>query len=466
MTWDGDLSISALHASYASGSTTPSEVVRAVYDRIQEYAKRDPAVWIDVAPLEDALAAAAAVEQQYEGKAKPRLYGVPFSVKNSIDVAGYKTTLACESFAYMPEKTAPVVERCLAEGGIFVGTTNLDQFATGLVGHRSPYGTPRCVADAEYISGGSSSGSAVAVAAKLCTFSISTDTAGSTRVPAAFNGLVGLKPTLGTLSTVGLVPAVKTADCVCVLARTISDAKAAWEVMRWYDESDVYARLPSSLANLPKWPPTGLRFGTPPAELLSVLSEPYAKLYDEALAKLSKLDGKLQRATNFDYSAFEAANNMLYGASIVAQRLVAFDEYLQKEGFSKLHPVIASIFESSTGFDAVRAYRDLFQLAEYKRKVEIEFRDHLDVLVVPSTVTHWKVSEIDDDPLGRNKVLGSFTHFVNLVDLCALAVPAGTWTNPSGHALPFSITFIAPPGRDEDLLRLAETFLATQVEGQ
>ncbi|GAA5928075.1 hypothetical protein JCM1841_005900 [Sporobolomyces salmonicolor] len=457
MTWDGDLTCSALHASYASGSTTPSEVVRAVHTRIEEYTKRDPAVWIDVAPLEETVAAAAAIEQQYEGKAKPRLYGVPFSVKNSIDVAGYKTTLACESFAYMPEKSAPVVERCLAEGGIFVGTTNLDQFATGLVGHRSPYGTPRCVADRNYISGGSSSGSAVAVGAKLCTFSISTDTAGSTRVPAALNGLVGLKPTLGTLSTVGLVPAVKTADCVCVLAQTINDAKAAWEAMRWYDERDVYARLPSSLAHLPEWPSTGLRFGTPPAELLSVLSEPYAKLYGEALAKL---EGRLQRATNFEYSAFEDANKMLYGASIVAQRLVAFDEYLQKHGFSKLHPVIASIFESSTGFDAVRAYKDLFQLADYKRKVEIQFRDNLDVLVVPSTVTHWKVSDVDEDPLGRNKVLGSFTHFVNLVDLCAIAVPAGTWTNPEGHELPFSITFIAPPGRDEDLMRLAEAFMA------
>ncbi|GAA6024064.1 hypothetical protein JCM10207_009296 [Rhodosporidiobolus poonsookiae] len=459
------LSIADLHTAYASGSTTPTEVLKALYKRTDEYAAKDPAVWIDRCPLDEALAAAAKLEKEYEGKDKPALYGVPFSVKNSIDVKGYKTTLACPTFAYVPEKTAPVVQRCLDAGGLFVGTTNLDQFATGLVGHRSAYGTPRCVFDSEYISGGSSSGSAVSVGAGLCTFSISTDTAGSTRVPASLNGLVGLKPTLSTLSTEGLVPACKTADCVCILARTVDDAEAAWAVMRAYDENDVLARTPlelDALARLPRLTSRegGVRFGVPPQELLEVLSVPYAKLWKEAVGKLEKAESGFVKAEKFDYEPFEAANGMLYGASIVAQRLVAFDSYLKEYGYSSLHPVIASIFESSSGFDAVRAYQDLFLLAEYKRKVQIQFRDNLDVLVVPGTVTHWKVKEIDEDPLGRNKVLGSFTHFVNLVDLCAVCVPAGTWQNDNGNAMPFGLTFLAPPGRDQDIMELARRFMA------
>ncbi|GAA5905010.1 hypothetical protein JCM6882_002417 [Rhodosporidiobolus microsporus] len=458
------LSISALQTAYASGSTTPTEVVRALYARLEAYAIKDPAVWIDVCPLSDALAAAAALEKQYDGREKPSLYGVPFSVKNSIDVAGYKTTLACPSFAYVPEKTAPVVQRCIDAGGIFVGTTNLDQFATGLVGHRSAYGTPRCVFDEEYISGGSSSGSAVSVGAGLCSFSISTDTAGSTRVPAALNGLVGLKPTLGTLSAEGLVPACKTADCICVLARTIDDAKVAWAVMRWYDEEDVYARSPLELKALAGRPTLvaragGVRFATPPEELLGVLSEPYKKLWEEAVGKLEGAGSGFVKAERFDYEPFKGANNMLYGSSIVAQRLVAFDPYLKEHGLSKLHPVIASIFESSGGFDSVRAYQDLFLLAGFKRKVELQFRDNIDVLIVPSTVRHWKVKEVDEDPIGRNKLLGSFTHFVNLVDLCAISVPAGTWTNEKGNELPFGLTFIAMPGRDEDIMELARRFM-------
>ncbi|GAA5993262.1 hypothetical protein JCM11641_000942 [Rhodosporidiobolus odoratus] len=459
------LAISELHSAYASGSLTPTDTVRAIYDRIEAYRAKDPAVWIDVIPFEDALPAASTLEEQYKDKPKPALYGIPFSVKNSIDVRGYKTTLACPTFAYVPEKTAPVVQRCIDAGGIFVGTTNLDQFATGLVGHRSAYGTPRCVFDSEYVSGGSSSGSAVSVGAGLVSFSVATDTAGSTRVPASLNGLIGLKPTLGTLSTVGLIPACKTADCITVLAKTIDDAKVAWGVMRAFDEEDDYARTPLQLAVLNMLPSLagkegGVRFATPPEELLGVLSEPYAKLWGEAVEKLEKAGSGFVRAKEFSYEAFEAANNMLYGSSIVAQRLVAFDDYLKRYGYSSLHPVISEIFKSSSGFDSVRAYQDLFLLASYKRKVELQYRDNIDILIVPSTTVHWKVKEIDQDPIGRNKVLGSFTHFVNLVDLCAVSVPAGTWINDKGNEMPFGITLISTPGRDDDILELARRFTA------
>ncbi|GAA5941790.1 hypothetical protein JCM3775_000106 [Rhodotorula graminis] len=457
MPWDGSLVISALHAAYASGATTPTEVVRAVHERLTAYAADvDPAVWIDVVPLDTLLERAAELERAHDGKDKPALFGVPMSVKNSIDVAGFKTTLACPDFAYVAEKTAPAVQRALDAGAILVGTTNLDQFATGLVGHRSPYGTPRSVFDKEYISGGSSSGSAVSVGAKLVSFSIGTDTAGSTRVPASFNGVVGLKPTLYSISTVGLVPACKTADCVTVLAPTVDDARQVYDVLRAFDPNDSLARPYDKLTSgLAPWRSEGIKFATPPAELLEVLSAPYAQLYKQAVDKLAR--GGLVNAEGFNYEPFEQANNMLYGSSIVAQRLVAFDDYLTAHGTSTMHPVVASIFAASSGFSAVRAYQDLFLLASYKRRVELEF-EKADVLVVPSTVTHWKVAEVDEDPLGRNKILGSFTHFVNLVDLCAISVPAGTWTNPSGNEMPFGLTFIAPAGRDAELMRLAERF--------
>ncbi|KAK4700503.1 allophanate hydrolase, partial [Phenoliferia sp. Uapishka_3] len=383
----------------------------------------------------------------------PPLWGIPFSVKNSIDVKGHPTTMACESFAYTPAQNAPVVDRVLVAGGILIGCTNLDQFATGLVGHRSPYGTPRSVFDSDYTSGGSSSGSAVSVGGRLVSFSIGTDTAGSIRVPAAYNGLVGLKPTLGLISTTGLVPACKLADCVCVLATTVADAKVVFDVVKWYDEEDDYSR--EALPTPEVWP-AKLRLGVPPEDLLEVLSPAYASLFSEAVSKLEELGCG---TSPFDYSPFEAANRMLYGASLVAQRLVAFKAYISVHGLELLHPSIRSIFESSAGFSATQAYEDMFTLKRHTNRVARQFREHIDVLVVPSTVTHFTISEIDEDPIGRNKVLGSFTHFVNLTDLCAIAIPAGTWRNPKGNLMPFSITLIAPAGRDNDIMRLAEKFM-------
>lgn len=457
MTWDGDLTIPALRESYANGATTPSQVVEAVLRRVGEYAQKDPAVWIDIVSASDALARAKELEQAYEGEEKPRLFGVPFSVKNSIDVRAFKTTVACPSFAYTAQETAPVVQRCLDEGAILIGTTNLEQFATGLTGHRSPYGTPRSVFDHDYTSGGSSSGSAVSVAAKLVSFSIGSDTAGSIRLPAVYNGLVGMKPTMYSVSTRGVVPASKTADCVSVLATTVGDARAALEVIRWYDEEDTLARPYSVFDQLPSWPKT-IHFGIPPAKLLAKLSEPYGRVWEQVLSRLRAPESG-PRESEFDYSPFEDANAIMYGSSFVTQRLVSFDDYLKQHGTSQLHPAVAAIFEKSKGFTAVQAYQDQFKLLGYKRRVEREFRDHLDVLIVPTTVRHWKVEEVDVDPLGRNFELGEFTQFANLVDLCAIAIPVGSWTNDQGRAMPFGITLLAPAGRDEALMQLAERLL-------
>ncbi|OXV06518.1 hypothetical protein Egran_05714 [Elaphomyces granulatus] len=446
-----DLGISSLRLQYSDKTVSAVDVVEFVYDQIASH--HNQPTWINIVPREDALAYAISLSKQYHDKPLPPLFGVPFSVKDSIDVAGIPTTVACPSFAYTPDRTAPVVQKVLDAGGILIGKANLDQFATGLVGHRSPYGTPRCVFDYDYISGGSSSGSAVSVGTNQVSFAIATDTAGSTRIPSALNGLVGLKPTLGTLSTVGLIPACKTADCITVIARSVDDARAAWEVMKGFDKEDAYAR--ESLPQLPSFPPA-VRFGTPPDDVLDVLSPEYADLLLQCVSGLSTQLGWDKR--QFDYWPFQSANDMLYGSSFVAQRLVAFDDYLQEQGMDKLHPVIQSIFASSSGFDAVRAYKDIFDLATYRRKAAIQFRD-IDVLVVPSTVTHFTVTEIEEDPIARNKLMGSFTHFVNLLDLCALAVPTGKWKNPNGNNLPFGITLIGQAGRDEELMALGKLIM-------
>ncbi|KAL2827357.1 amidase signature domain-containing protein [Aspergillus cavernicola] len=447
------LHIASLKELYSAHKITPCDIVNQVYDRVESY--HDKAVWIHLVPREDALETATVLAAKYANQPLPPLYGVPFSVKDSIDIAGIPTTVACPSYAYTPDQTAPVVQRVLDAGGILIGKANLDQFATGLVGHRSPYGTPRCVFDSDYISGGSSSGSAISVGSNQVSFAIATDTAGSTRVPATLNGLVGLKPTLGTLSTVGLVPACKTADCITVIARTIEDAREAWQVMKGYDEEDPYAR--PSLPVLPSFP-ASIKFGIPPPDLLSILSPAYANLFSQCIDELSSSSMGLQQA-RVDYAPFQLANDMLYGSSIVAQRLVAFDDYLEDHGLSNLHPVIKTIFELSSGFDAARAYKDIFNLALYKRQAERQFRGNIDILIVPSTVTHFTVAEIEEDPIERNKLMGSFTHFVNLLDLCAVAVPTGKWRNPKGYLMPFGITLIGQAGRDLELMRLGENIV-------
>jgi allophanate hydrolase len=479
-----DLSIEGLRESYREKAVNLSDVIRTVYSRIANYP--DKAVWITLIDQNVALKRAQELSQRFpDADARPALYGIPFSVKDSIDIAGMPTTLACPSYAYTATKTAPVVQRILDAGGILIGKTNLDQFATGLNGTRSPYGIPRCVRDPEYISGGSSSGGAASVGAHLVSFAVATDTAGSTRVPAALNGLVGLKPTLGTISTVGLVPACKTADCITIIAPTIENAKCALDVMQSYVEDDEYAREPWELACLarqPSWSLSGstpsVRFGLPPRELIdSALSPAYAGLFSRFLTSLGKTDMMTQSST-FDYTPFDQANAMLYGSSIVSQRIVAFKDYLDVHGYDKLNPVVKDIFEASAGFDAAKAYEDIFTLKKYKRLAHKEFRggpssppvdreadqERIDVLIVPSTTTHPTVEEMLADPLALNKQLGTFTHFVNLLDLCALSVPIeASWQSMNGKSMPFGVTLIALPGRDRDLLELGRCLMEMDV---
>ncbi|KAK5683811.1 hypothetical protein LTS10_003674 [Elasticomyces elasticus] len=466
-----DLSIENLRSQYQQSTLSPAEVVNVVYSRVSAY--HDKAVWITLIPQDDALERANQLSTQYpESVGRPALYGIPFSVKDSIHVAAMPTTLACPSYAYTATATAFVVQRILDAGGILIGKTNLDQFATGLNGTRSPYGMPRSVHDPDYISGGSSSGSVVSVAADLVSFTVATDTAGSTRVPASLNGMVGLKPTLGTISTVGLVPACKTADCVTIIARTIDTTLAALDVMQAYDEDDVYAReVPPMPTPWDKSSPA-LRYGLPPQDLVDTsLSPQYLDLFNRFLTALRST--KMQLSSTMHYEPFAEANAMLYGSSIVSQRIVAFKDYLDLHGFNEMHPVVAQIFRDSAGFDAVRAYEDIFSLAKHKRNAHKQFRggpggeyenEGIDVLIVPSTSTHPTVDEMLADPLALNKRLGTFTHFVNLLDLCAVSVPVkATWASRNEKQIPFGVTLIGMPGRDRDLLELGRRMMEMEM---
>ena len=453
------LDVADLRAGYADRSLSPVNVIRHVYRTISSY--HDKAVWIYLIPESEALRRAEELEKRYSlgsDRPLPPLFGIPFSIKDSIDVAGLRTTLACPSFAYTATTTAPAIARILDAGGILIGKTNLDQFATGLAGVRSPYGIPRCVFDADYISGGSSSGSAVSVAASLVSFTVCTDTGGSTRVPAAFNGVVGLKPTLGTISSQGLFPACKNIDCVCVIARTVDDAEDVWTVMKAFDEDDVYARR-----ELPTWEPwqNPVRFATPPDDLLLDLSPEYADLFKQVIEALAKQSSWCAPADDFDYTPFALANQMLYDSSIVSQRLLAFDSYIKSHGLDALHPAIKSTFETAmeNKFSAVRAYEDIFTLASHKRQAEIEFRDHIDVLIVPSTVAHFTVKGIEEEPMIRNKAMGKFTNFVNLLDLAAISVPVGLWKNENGKDMSFGVTVVGQAGKDQEIMAFGKRLM-------
>jgi allophanate hydrolase len=460
LTHVSSLEIAHLSAQYASKTLSPVEVVRHVYERISSY--HDKAVWIYLIPESEALTRAEELTEKYLHSSPPRplplLFGVPFSIKDSIDIAGLPTTLACPSFAYKATATAPAIARLLLAGAIFIGKTNLDQFATGLAGVRSPYGVPRCVFDAEYISGGSSSGSAVSVAASLVSFSVCTDTGGSTRVPAAFNGVVGLKPTLGTISSEGLFPACKNIDCVCVIATTMNDAEEVWSVLKWYDERDVYARR-----QLPNWEPwhDPVRFGIPPDTLLHVLSPAYARLFEQLVTVLMTPPSWCVQSHTFDYGPFESANEMLYDSSIVSQRLLAFNPFISLQGLESLHPAIKTTFQTAMDhhFSAVHAYENIFTLASHKRQAEIQFRDNVDIIIVPSTVDHFTVAELEEEPMARNKVLGKFTNFVNLMDLAAVSVPVGWWKNKNGKELPFGVTVIGQAGKDKEIIEIGKKLM-------
>ena len=436
------LDIASLTAAYATGALTPAQVLGDVFARIAAMGERP--VWISLVPRERIAARLAEIEgRRQAGEALP-LYGIPFAVKDNIDVAGIPTTAACPDFAYMPERSAAVVEKLEAAGAVVVGKTNLDQFATGLVGTRSPYGIPASVFDPAYISGGSSSGSAVAVAAGLVSFSLGTDTAGSGRVPAGFNNIVGLKPTKGLVSTRGVVPACRSQDCVSIFAGTVDEALKVLNVAQGFDTEDHYSRpAPPASAAMP----AAFRFGVPADGLEFFGDDAAAALYAQSVDSLLALGGT---PVAIDFTPFRDAARLLYQGPWVAERLAALRQY-DFERPEAIHPVVWQIIGGARGLDAADGFAAFYKLAALTGAAEAEWA-RMDVLPLPTTGTTYTIEALLADPVTLNSNLGLYTNFVNLMDLSAIAVPGGF--RPNG--LPFGVTLIGRAFEDHKIAGLAD----------
>lgn len=447
------MNMGSLRALYRSGQTKPTDIVAMVYDRIRS-APLAP-VWIALVPREAALARARDLERDPLAPARP-LYGIPFAVKDNIDIAELPTTASCPAFAYSPSRSAAVVDALIDAGAIPIGKTNLDQFATGLVGTRSPYGACSSVFDDRYISGGSSSGSAVAVASGMVTFALGTDTAGSGRVPAAFNNLIGLKPTRGLLSTRGVVPACRTLDCVSILAATAHDAHTVWQAARAFDPDDPFSRTALPGQSATPWLGGSFRFGVPTAEHLEFFGDQQAAaLFQKAVGDLQQLGGEPEE---IDYAPFWAAAELLYSGPWVAERLAALGAFLGAHP-QQMNPVVHEIIAAARGYTAVEAFEAGYRLRGLRRETEAQW-ERMDVLVLPTAGTIYTHEQVAAEPIRLNTNLGYYTNFVNLLDLAAVAVPAGFRSS----GLPFGISLIGQAFRDEALLTLADRFHAATSE--
>ena len=447
-------SLPALRAAYADGLRA-EDVAREALARAGACA--DPAVWISRLSPDEVLARARALDALPPArKALMPLFGVPFAVKDNIDLAGLPTTAACPDYAYLPERSATVVERLIAAGAIPLGKTNLDQFATGLVGTRSPYGAPRSVFDADYISGGSSSGSAVAVAGGIVSFALGTDTAGSGRVPAAFNNIVGLKPSRGLLSATGVVPACRSLDCVSVFALTVADATAVFEVAAHFDAADIHARarmpeMPVSLAD-------GFTFAVPRASDLKFFGDDEAaRLFEAAISRFEDLGGRTRR---IDFSLFEQAAALLYEGPYVAERFAAVGSFIEANR-PAVDPTVGGIVLAAKACSAAELFEAGYRLEALKRRAIALFAE-IDFLMVPTTPTTYRVSEVMADPVKLNSRLGTYTNFMNLLDLCGIAVPAGFRDAGPLKGLPFGVTLAAPAFADMRIAAFAAAFEAAQ----
>ena len=382
-----------------------------------------------------------------EGQSHP-LLGVPFAIKDNIDMCGYPTTAGCPAFSYRPPRSATVVHKLLEAGAIAVGKTNLDQFATGLNGTRSPYGTPRNPFDAKYIPGGSSSGSAAAVSAGLVSFALGTDTAGSGRVPAAFNNIVGLKPSCGRLSTAGVVPACRSIDCVSIFALTCFDAAAAMQAAAGFDPQDPYSRNECELSVTARTLPDGFRFGVPTDENLRFFQDADCPaLYRQAIARLEAMGGK---AVTIDLAPFLEAGALLYDGPWVGERLAGLRDFISDQPDALL-PITRNILQSGRRFDGVAAFDGAHELRTLRCITRQQWAK-MDVLLLPTAGTIYSLAEIQAQPLVRNANLGYYTTFLNLLDLTAVAVPAGF----RGDGLPFGVSLIGQAGQENALLELGD----------
>jgi allophanate hydrolase len=432
--------------AYRRDALRPQDVVARSYARMRRHC--DPAIFISLREEADVLAEANALA--HGGDRMLPLYGIPVAIKDNIDATGLPTTAACPAFSYRPAKDATAVARLRQAGAIILGKTNLDQFATGLVGVRTPYGIARNLFDQKLIPGGSSTGSALAVAAGFAPLALGTDTAGSGRVPAAFNNIVGLKPSRGMVSCAGVVPACRTLDCVSVFALTVDDSMMMLNVIAGQDAADPYSRSLPVGAVGPM--PDGVKLGVPaPGEREFFGDKLSAAGYDAALAKLANLGGKI---VQIDIAPFYETARLLYEGPWVAERyLVA--RALITSAPEELHQVTRQVIIAGARGTAADTFAAFYRLEELRRVADHTFRS-VDALVLPTVPTIYTVAQVLDDPIALNSRLGTYTDFVNLLDLCALAVPAAM----RDDGVPFGITLIAPAGDDAGLASIGRAFHA------
>ncbi|MBU0944129.1 MAG: allophanate hydrolase [Proteobacteria bacterium] len=434
-----NLTISNLHQLYESGQKSPRQVITRLLAQSRE---NDPEIWIHLLTEEE-------VEPYLQGleSSKARdlpLYGIPFAIKDNIDLAGIPTTAGCPEYGYVPTGSAFVVEQLIAAGAVPLGKTNLDQFATGLVGTRSPYGACKNSFSPEFISGGSSSGSAVAVAKNLCTFALGTDTAGSGRVPAAFNNILGLKPSRGLISTRGVVPACRTLDCVSLFALCTGDAAQIMQVAVKHDPQEPYSRKKQGLAKTTTVRNT-FTYGVPYKNQLQFFANlEYEQCFSATLERLDSLGGK---RVEIDFEPFLTAAQLLYEGPWVEERTAAVGGFLETH-LDAGYPITREIICGAKPQSAVDLFTAMYSLQTLKAKTDA-ILEELDVLITPTAGTCYTQAEVSAEPLALNTNLGYYTNYMNLLDYCGLAVPAAMTAT-----VPFGVTLVAPAFHDEILLTL------------
>jgi allophanate hydrolase len=434
-----------LTAAHRAGTVSPVHTVERCYARIRELA--DPGIFIS---LREEARVVAEAQSLADERWRGALAGVPIAVKDNIDVAGLSTTAACPAFEYQPTADATVVAKLKAAGAIIVGKTNLDQFATGLVGTRTPYQVPRNPLRADLIPGGSSAGSAVAVAAGIVPLALGTDTAGSGRVPALLNNIVGLKPSRGLVSTHGVVPACRTLDCVSIFALTVDDAWTALEATSGYDAADIYSRdrRIGALGSRP----SSCTLGVPRSDQRIFFGDARAASdYESALVRLKRLG---YATTEIDMAAFYETARLLYEGPWLAERYLAARSVIETNP-AALHPVTREIIAAGASRRAADAFEAFYRLETLRRTAGDVFTT-VDALALPTAPTVYTIEQVRADPIRLNDNLGTYTNFVNLLDLCAVAVPAALHADGT----PFGISIIAPGGDDALAASIARHFHA------
>jgi len=418
--------------------------VEAAYRRIAEVDR--PELWIVLRAQDEVLRDAAELETRLAAGEVLPLVGSLLAVKDNIDIPGIPTTAGCPAYAYLPDECAPSVQRLLEAGALLIGKTNLDQFATGLVGARSPYGAVRDARRPEYVSGGSSSGSAVAVALGIVDIALGTDTAGSGRVPAAFGGIIGLKPTYGLVPTRGVVPACREFDCVSVFARTVDEAELAASIMTGCDPADPTSRpLPP---DRPLAAPPLPTLAVPRRDQLTSLSPSWRAAWESACQRWETLGATL---VPVDITSLMAAGSLLYGGAFIASRYAAVGAFIDEHP-GDVDPTVRTLVSGGRHLTAAQWVADTEKRETYALSARAIF-DDCDALMLPTVSNQPTLAAVAADPIGVNATLGEFTTFCNLLDLAAVAVPAG---EVDGGC--FSISLVVPAFHDRIAADLARRF--------